>query len=65
LPLSLVATYAYINPVIALFLGWLILDETLNFQMAIAAAVIFAGVFMVKKGTAGIKSSWSKGPMTE
>jgi len=57
LPLSLVATYAYINPVIALFLGWLILDETLNFQIALSAAVILAGVFMVKKGTAGIKCS--------
>jgi drug/metabolite transporter (DMT)-like permease len=55
LPLSLVSTYAYINPVIALFLGWIVLDEKLNFQIAIAAAVIFAGVFMVKKGTAGLK----------
>lgn len=54
LPLSLVATYAYINPVIALFLGWLILDETLTFQTAVAAAVILAGVFIVKKGTAGL-----------
>jgi drug/metabolite transporter (DMT)-like permease len=53
LPLSLVATYAYINPVIALFLGWLILDETLTFQIAMASAVILAGVFTVKKGTAG------------
>jgi len=42
----LVATYAYINPVIALFLGWLILDETLNFQIALSAAVILAGVFI-------------------
>jgi drug/metabolite transporter (DMT)-like permease len=57
LPLSLVSTYAYINPVIALFLGWLILDERLNFQMAVAAAVILAGVFIVKTGTAGIKGS--------
>jgi drug/metabolite transporter (DMT)-like permease len=54
LPLSLVSTYAYINPVIALFLGWIILDEKLNFQIAIAAAVIIAGVFIVKKGTAGL-----------
>jgi drug/metabolite transporter (DMT)-like permease len=52
LPLSLVSTYAYINPVIALFLGWLILDEKLNLQIAIAAAVIIAGVFIVKRGTA-------------
>ena len=51
LPLSLVSTYAYINPIIALFLGWAILDEKLNFQIAAAAAVILLGVFIVKQGT--------------
>lgn len=55
LPLSLVSTYAYINPVIALLLGWLILDEKLNFQIATAAAVIMAGVFIVKQGSARLK----------
>jgi drug/metabolite transporter (DMT)-like permease len=57
LPLSLVSTYAYINPIIALFLGWIILDEKLNFQIAIATAVIIAGIVMVKKGTAKLKNS--------
>jgi drug/metabolite transporter (DMT)-like permease len=57
LPLSLVSTYAYINPVIALFLGWLILDETLNFQIALSAVVIIAGVFIVKEGAARLKNS--------
>jgi drug/metabolite transporter (DMT)-like permease len=57
LPLSLVSTYAYINPVIALFLGWRILDEKLNFQITIAAAVIIAGVFIVKQGAARLKNS--------
>jgi len=57
LPLSLVSTYAYINPVIALFLGWLILGEKLSFQIAIAAAVIIAGVFIVKQGAARLKNS--------
>jgi drug/metabolite transporter (DMT)-like permease len=56
LPLSLVSTFAYINPVIALFLGWIILDEKLNLQIGIAAAVIIAGVVMVKKGTAKLKN---------
>jgi len=51
LPLSLVSTFAYINPVIALFLGWIILDEKLNFQIAVAAAVIIVGVFIVKQGS--------------
>jgi drug/metabolite transporter (DMT)-like permease len=57
LPLSLVSTYAYINPVIALFLGWIILDEKLNFQIVIAAVVILVGVFIVKQGTAKLKHS--------
>jgi len=56
LPLSLISTYAYINPVIALFLGWIVLDEKLDFQTAIAAAVIITGVFIVKQGTARLKS---------
>lgn len=55
LPLSLVSIYAYINPVIALLLGWLILDEKLNFQITTAAAVIMAGVFIVKQGSARLK----------
>ncbi len=50
LPLSLVSTYAYINPVIALFLGWLVLGETLNLTIILAAAVIIAGVIIVKRG---------------
>jgi len=57
LPLSLVSTFAYINPVIALFLGWIILDEKLNFQIAIAAVVIIAGVFIVKQGAARLNHS--------
>jgi drug/metabolite transporter (DMT)-like permease len=56
LPLSLVSTYAYINPVIALFLGWFLLDEKLNFQIAIAAAVIIFGVFIVKQGAVRLKN---------
>lgn len=55
LPLSLISTYAYINPVIALFLGWLVLDEKLNFQIAVAAAVILLGVFIVKQGTSRLR----------
>ena len=57
LPLSLVSTFAYINPVIALFLGWIILGEKLNFQIAIATAMIIAGVFIVKQGAARLKNS--------
>jgi len=50
LPLSLVSTYAYINPVIAVFLGWLVLDEKLNLMIGVGAAIIILGVILVKQG---------------
>lgn len=42
-----VATSAYVNPVIALFLGWYVLDETLSAQSIIAAAVLLTGVYFI------------------
>lgn len=51
LPLSLVSTYAYVNPVIALFLGWVFLNEQLNVFIVIASIVIIAGVVLVKIGS--------------
>lgn len=51
LPLSFVTTYAYINPIIAIFLGWLVLDEKISVEMIFAAMIIFAGVAIVKKGS--------------
>src|SRR5439155_25083536 len=46
-PTSLVATYAYVNPVIAVFLGWAFLDEALRARTLVAAAVIVAGVALI------------------
>ncbi len=51
LPVSFVSTYAYINPIIALFLGWLILDEKLNYTIMIGAIIILIGVYIVKMGS--------------
>lgn len=51
LPVSFVSTYAYINPVIALFLGWLILGEQISYNIIIAAFIILVGVMLVKKGS--------------
>ncbi len=42
-----VSTYAYVNPVIAVFLGWLLADEPLNLRIIIAAAIILSGVAMI------------------
>lgn len=49
-PITKVSTYAYVNPVIAVFLGWLILSEPVTAIIALAAAVIVASVaFIVRK----------------
>ncbi len=56
LPLSLVSTYAYINPIIALFLGWLILNEQITITIIIAAVIIFIGVIIVKQGVKIVKN---------
>ena len=42
-----VSTSAYVNPVIALFLGWFILDEYLGIQSIIAAVIILTGVYFI------------------
>jgi drug/metabolite transporter (DMT)-like permease len=46
-PISKVATYAYVNPVVALALGWLVLSEAITPLMLGAAAVIVASVTLV------------------
>ena len=46
-PASKVSTYAYVNPVVALFLGWLLAGEELNARTLIAAGVILASVFLI------------------
>jgi len=42
-----VSTYAFVNPVVALFLGWLIAGETITLRTVIAAAVILTAVILV------------------
>lgn len=42
-----VATYAYVNPVVAVMLGWLVLDEPLTSRMFAAAAVIVGAVVLI------------------
>jgi drug/metabolite transporter (DMT)-like permease len=43
----LVSTYAYVNPIVAVFLGWLILGEPITAKTLVAAAVIVAGVVLI------------------
>jgi drug/metabolite transporter (DMT)-like permease len=43
----LVSTYAYVNPVIAVFLGWALAQEPITSGTLLAAAVILAGVVLI------------------
>ncbi len=42
-----VSTYAYVNPVIAVFLGWLIADEPMNLRIILSAIIIVTGVAII------------------
>ncbi len=55
-PTSLVATYAFVNPVVAVFLGWLLLGESLDARTLVAGSVIVAGVALIVTGTARAKT---------
>jgi drug/metabolite transporter (DMT)-like permease len=46
-PISKVATYAYVNPVVAVLLGWWLLDEEITGRILIAAAIIVASVAVI------------------
>jgi drug/metabolite transporter (DMT)-like permease len=46
-PISKVSTYAYVNPVVAIALGWLILDEVVTTTTLVGAAIIVASVALV------------------
>ena len=49
LPLAIASIYTYINPVVAVFLGWWVYRERFGLREAGAMAVIFAGVAMVRR----------------
>ncbi len=50
LPLTIVTLYAYINPIVAVILGWAVLGETLNMRVAIAIGITLTGVYIVNRG---------------
>lgn len=46
-PTSLVSTYAYVNPVVAVLLGWLLLAEPITPRMVLAGGIILAAVALI------------------
>ena len=47
LPISIAMTYAYVNPVLALFLGWLLLREPIAMRTLLGAGLVILGVFAI------------------
>ena len=50
-PISLVGTYAYVNPIVAVFLGWALLGEEVTAQMAAAGAAIVLSVALIVRAS--------------
>ncbi len=44
---ALASTYAYVNPVVAVLLGWLLADERMNARVVVATMVIVGGVALI------------------
>lgn len=62
LPITIVTLYAYINPIVAIVLGWLVLNEVLNLRIVVAIGITLAGVYIVNRGyqlRAFLKSQFS------
>lgn len=49
LPPTQVSVYAYINPIVAIFLGWLILHEQMSFNVVTGTLITLGGVYLVNK----------------
>jgi len=46
-PTSKVSTYAYVNPVVAVFLGWLVMHERVDAYILVGSAIVIASVILV------------------
>jgi drug/metabolite transporter (DMT)-like permease len=57
LPMTIVSLYAYVNPLVAVVLGWLILDEKLNVKIWFAILITVAGIYIVNRGYQ-LRSLW-------
>lgn len=50
LPMTIVSLYAYINPIVAVILGWLVLSEKLNTRVGLAIVLTIVGIYLVNWG---------------
>jgi len=58
-PPALVATHTYANPIVAVFLGWLLASEPLTMRVVLASVAILAAIVLIRRGE---RSVAVKGP---
>ncbi len=49
LPVAIVSIFTYVNPIVAVILGWLIYREAFGWRETLAMGIIFLGVWLVKR----------------
>ena len=64
-PTSKVSTYAYVNPVVAVFLGWLVLHERVDGYILAGSAVVVASVALVTSAQVTAKTVIEEMPAVE
>jgi drug/metabolite transporter (DMT)-like permease len=64
-PTSKVSTYAYVNPVVAVFLGWLVLHERVDGYILAGSAVVIASVALVTSAQVTAKAVLEELPAVE
>ena len=64
-PTSKVSTYAYVNPVVAVFLGWLVLHERIDRYILMGSAIIVASVVLVTSAKISTRAAAEELPAVE
>jgi drug/metabolite transporter (DMT)-like permease len=52
-PISTVSTYAYVNPLVAVFLGWALLSEPVTVTIAVGATAVLLAVALIVRRQPG------------
>jgi drug/metabolite transporter (DMT)-like permease len=55
LPVAVASIYTYVNPIVAVLLGWLVYNEPFGPREALAMLIIFAGVALVKRASVTVQ----------
>jgi drug/metabolite transporter (DMT)-like permease len=54
---TLVATHTYVNPIVAVLLGWLVADEVVTLNFLLSTAMVIGAVMLVDRGTTVLKQT--------